>query len=75
MILQTHSQTTYTMFGRLEDDSWFMWKMHQFTLAIHTLAARSLQSPTHVFNSLRPIQTAKRSRIHVLKYNTMTDPL
>ncbi len=29
------------MFGGLEDGSWFTWKMHQFTLAKHTLAARS----------------------------------
>ncbi len=36
------------MFGRLEDGSWFTWKMHQYTLAKHTLAAQSLQNPTHV---------------------------
>ncbi len=36
------------MFGRLEDGSWFMWKMHQYTLAKHSLAARSLPNPTHV---------------------------
>ncbi len=43
----SNSLPDHTMFGRLEDGSWFMWKMHQFMLAIHTLAARSLQSPTH----------------------------
>ncbi len=25
----------YAMFGRLEDGSWFTWKMHHFTLAKH----------------------------------------
>ncbi len=35
------------MFDRLEDGSWFTWKMHQFKLAKHTLAARSIQNHTH----------------------------
>ncbi len=37
----------HAMFGRLEDGSWFTWKMHQFTLDKHTLAARSLQYHIH----------------------------
>ncbi len=37
-----------SMFSRLEDSSWFMLKMHQYTLAKHTVAARLLQNPTHV---------------------------
>ncbi len=41
-------QTRYAMFGRVEDSGWFMWRLHQFTLAKHTLAARSLQNPTHI---------------------------
>ncbi len=36
------------MFGRLEDGSRFTWKVHQFTLAEHILAARSLLNPTLV---------------------------
>ncbi len=38
----------HAIFDRLEDSSWFTWKMHQFTLAKHTLAARSIQNHTHV---------------------------
>ncbi len=44
----SNSLPDHAMFGRLEDGSRFMWKMHQYTLAKHTLAARSLQNPTHV---------------------------
>ncbi len=43
----SNSLPDHAMFGRLEDGSWFKWKMHQFTLAKHTSAARSLQNPTH----------------------------
>ncbi len=29
----SNSLPDHAMFGRLEDGSWFMWKIHQFTLA------------------------------------------
>ncbi len=45
----SNSLPDHAMFGRLEDGSWvIMWKMHEFTLAKHTLATRSLQNPTHI---------------------------
>ncbi len=43
----SNSLPDHAMFGRLEDGSWFKWKMHQYTLAKHTLAARSLLNHTH----------------------------
>ncbi len=43
----SNSLPDHGMFGRLEDGSWFTWKMHQFTLAKLTVAARSLQNHTH----------------------------
>ncbi len=46
-INSTNSLPDYAMFGRLEDGSWLAWKLLQFTLVKHTLAARSLQNPTH----------------------------
>ncbi len=39
IIDSSNSLSDHTMFGRLEDGSWFMGKMHQFTLAKHTIAA------------------------------------
>ncbi len=44
----SNSLLDYDMFGSPEDSSWFMWKIYLFTLAKRTLAARSLQNPTHV---------------------------
>ncbi len=43
----SNSLPDHAMFGRLEGGSWFMWKIHQFTLAKHTLASRSLQNHIH----------------------------
>ncbi len=43
-INSSNSLPDYAMFGRLEDGSWFTWKMHQFTLAKYTLAAQSVQT-------------------------------
>ncbi len=43
----SNSLPDHAMFGGLEDGSWVMWKMHQFTLAKHTLATRSLTNSTH----------------------------
>ncbi len=38
VIDSSNSLPDHAMFGRLEDDSWFMRRMRQFTLAEHTLA-------------------------------------
>ncbi len=43
----SNSLPDHAMVGRLEDGSWFTWKVHQFTLAKHTLAARSLHNHIH----------------------------
>ncbi len=55
----SNSLPDYAMFGHLEDGSWFTWKIYQFTLAKHTLAARSLQNPTHVYTAFVAVRAVR----------------
>ncbi len=47
-----------------EDGSWFTWKMHQFTLAKHTLAARTL----HTYRVYTLLRTRTQTHIHTYTY-------
>ncbi len=57
----SNSLPDYAMFGRLEDGSWFTRKMHQFTLAKHTLAARKPYTRT-AFVAVRAVRLATDSK-------------
>ncbi len=57
----------HAMFGHLEDGSWSAWKMHQFTLAKHTLA--SLQNPTHaMYIAIQPTNGNEVAACHLLNF-------
>ncbi len=64
IIDSSNSFPDHTMFGRLVDGSCFMWKMLQFSLAINTLAARSLQSPKSVYK-LSPTSLSAFERTNI----------
>ncbi len=61
----SNSFPDHAMFGRLEDGSWFTWKMHQFTLAKHTLATYMIPTKPYTrtaFVAVRAVGLATDSK-------------